>query len=93
MPLYRSTPALSALELKVRVREEYERLALAQTEDAMEANYLITLGPRVIAYADGRSLLAQMSGVASRAARLQMAYTVLAIGNVMLSLQSSAEVS
>jgi hypothetical protein len=93
MPLYRNTPALSSLELKVRVREEYERVTLSQTEDAMEANDLITLGPRVVTYPDSRSLLAQMSGVQTRAARLQMAYTMLAVGSVMLSLQTEVEAS
>jgi len=93
MPLYRKPDALSALEIKVRVREEYERAVLINEPASVETNALITLGPRTVTYADNRSVLTQMSGCLTRRARLQMAYTMLAVGHIMLGLKTGDEVS
>jgi hypothetical protein len=93
MPLYRKPDSLTATELKVCVREAYRLAVLSSELSSVETNHLITLGPRAVTYADGRSIVAQMSGVRSESARKQMAYTMLAVGHVLLGLQSSEEVS
>ena len=93
MPLFRTTPSLSGADLRHRIREQFTRFALSKTEDVMEANEIIRVGPRVTDYGDRRSVLQQMDGLATRKARLQMAYTQLATGAVLLDLLSEEEVS
>ncbi|MHC5058600.1 MAG: hypothetical protein ACYTKD_28415 [Planctomycetota bacterium] len=93
MPLYRKPDSLTALELKVRVREAYETAVLSSEPSSVETNYLITLGPRSVTYLEGRSIVAQMSDVRSESARKQMAYTMLAVGHVLLDLKASEEMS
>jgi hypothetical protein len=93
MPLYNASPTVSALELKVRVREQYGKVIRLDQDTPEGAQRLLDMGPRSVDYAEGRSITAQMSGCNSQDARLQMAYTMLAVGRVLLELRAKDEVS
>ncbi len=92
MPLYKGNPPeVSLTELRVRVREHYDR-AVMSSEGGVDAIELRQLGPRSISYPDSRTLILQMNGCRTRIARKQMAYTMLAVGATMLEYRAAEEV-
>jgi hypothetical protein len=92
MALFRHTPNVSPTELSLRIREQYARVARSQLEEGPTLDDMLRVGPRALSYPDSRSTLGQMNGLLTGRARLQMAFTQLATGAVLLDLMSTEEV-
>lgn len=83
--LYRDPEPVSATELVLRVRDEYEEVTADLEDDIPDR-------PRSIQYGDSRSLLEQMQGCLNGPARVQLALTLHAVSIVLLGLRTDEEV-